>query len=136
MARIWMKTIKNHKIVENRTAPCEFETAPQVLGEMLREADIARPLWLDKHLKEWARFQRTLWRTCASTGWKSNFCPTTARYARARIRATRFEKSTGRTDVCAARVECAFINILHKNVYIVRENSQFFRTNSARAASP
>lgn len=21
--------------------------------------DIARPLWLDKHLKEWARFQRT-----------------------------------------------------------------------------
>lgn len=39
MARIWMKTIKNHKIVENRTAPCEFETAPQVLGEMLREAD-------------------------------------------------------------------------------------------------
>ena len=59
MARIWMKTIKDHKIVENRTAPCEFETAPQVLGEMLREADIARPLWLDKHLKEWARFQRT-----------------------------------------------------------------------------
>ena len=59
MARIWMKTIKNHKIVENRTAPCEFETAPQVLGELLREADIARPLWLDKHLKEWARFQRT-----------------------------------------------------------------------------
>ena len=59
MARIWMKTIKNHKIVENRTAPCEFETAPQVLGEMLREADIARPLWLDKHLKEWARIQRT-----------------------------------------------------------------------------
>ena len=52
MARIWMKTIKNHKIVENRTAPCEFETAPQVLGELLREADIARPLWLDKHLKE------------------------------------------------------------------------------------
>lgn len=36
MARIWMKTIKNHKIVENRTAPCEFETAPQVLGELLR----------------------------------------------------------------------------------------------------
>ena len=134
MARIWMKTIKNHKIVENRTAPCEFETAPQVLGELLREADIARPLWLDKHLKEWARFQRTA------------FLPEhfveDVRFARRRQgtqepgSAQRVLRKRGRTDVCAARVECAFINILHKNVYIVRENSQFFRTNSARAALP
>ena len=99
MARIWMKTIKNHKIVENRTAPCEFETAPQVLGEMLREADIARPLWLDKHLKEWARFQRTAFlpehfvEDVRFDRLEIEFCPTTARYARARIRATRFEKA-------------------------------------------
>ena len=59
MARIWMRTVCHHKIVESRTAVCDFENAPEALGELLREADIARPLWLEKHLKEWARFQRT-----------------------------------------------------------------------------
>ena len=50
MARIWMKTIKNHKIVENRTAPCEFETAPQVLGELLREADPSPALMFSRYV--------------------------------------------------------------------------------------
>ena len=59
MARIWMRTVKNHKIIESRTAPCELTSAPDALENLLREADIARPIWLEKHLKEWASFQRT-----------------------------------------------------------------------------
>ena len=128
MARIWMKTIKNHKIVENRTAPCEFETAPQVLGELLREADIARPLWLDKHLKEWARFQRTAFLPehfveDVRFDRKSNFCPTTAKCARARIRATHFKTALRQRFAARAIFFTAcgtqiFINISHKNIYI------------------
>ncbi len=59
MPRLWAKIIKKHRIEKQATAPCTFEGVEDALTELCHEFDIPRPLWLNKHYREFEEFRRT-----------------------------------------------------------------------------
>ncbi len=59
MPRLWAKIIKKHRIEKQATAPCTFECVEDALTELCHEFDIPRPLWLNKHYREFEEFRRT-----------------------------------------------------------------------------
>ncbi len=59
MPRLWARIINKHRIARQATADCTFEGAEDALTELCREFDIPRPLWLNKHEREFADFRRT-----------------------------------------------------------------------------
>ena len=59
MSRLWLKVIKNHRIHEQYTRPCNWGEEKDVLVETCKQADLPCPIWLEKHEREYARFRRT-----------------------------------------------------------------------------
>ena len=59
MPRLWAKIIKRHRIERQATAPCAWEGVEDALTELCREFDIPRPIWLNKHYREFEDFRRT-----------------------------------------------------------------------------
>ena len=59
MPRLWARIIKKHRIDRQATAECRWEDVEDVLTELCREFDIPRPLWLNKHEREFSEFRRT-----------------------------------------------------------------------------
>ena len=59
MARLWARIINRHRIERQATLDCAWEEAEDALTEMCREFDIPRPLWLDKHAREFEEFRHT-----------------------------------------------------------------------------
>ena len=59
MPRLWAKIIKKHRIERQATAQCDWEGVEDALTELCHEFDIPRPLWLDKHHREFEEFRRT-----------------------------------------------------------------------------
>ncbi|MDO4867361.1 MAG: hypothetical protein Q4C10_12505 [Clostridia bacterium] len=59
MPRLWAKIIRKHRIEKQATAECRWEEAEDALTELCREFDIPRPLWLNKHEREFGEFRRT-----------------------------------------------------------------------------
>ena len=59
MPRLWARIIKKHRIERQATAECRWEEAEDALTELCREFDIPKPLWLNKHEREFSEFRRT-----------------------------------------------------------------------------
>ena len=59
MPRLWAKIIKKHRIEKQATVPCAFAGVEDALTELCHEFDIPRPLWLNKHYREFEEFRRT-----------------------------------------------------------------------------
>ena len=59
MQRLWARIIVKNRIQRQATAPCAFSEAQEALTELCREFDIPRPLWLNKHEREFEDFRRT-----------------------------------------------------------------------------
>ena len=59
MSRLWTRVIRNHRIVQQATAPCAWGEEEPVLVELCREFDIPCPIWLNKHRREFEGFRRT-----------------------------------------------------------------------------
>ena len=59
MPRLWAKIIKKHRIERQATAPCAWEGVEDALTELCHVFDIPRPLWLNKHYREFEDFRRT-----------------------------------------------------------------------------
>jgi hypothetical protein len=59
MTRLWMRTIKKHRIDQQSIAPCAPGKERDVLIALCREADLPAPIWLEKHVREFERFRRT-----------------------------------------------------------------------------
>ena len=59
MARLWARVIVRHRIQRQVTVPCTFEGAEDAMTEICHELDISRPLWLNKHEKEFQEFRHT-----------------------------------------------------------------------------
>ena len=59
MPRLWAKIIRKHRIERQATAPCAWEDAEDALTELCHEFDIPRPIWLNKHFREFEDFRRT-----------------------------------------------------------------------------
>ena len=56
---LWVKEIRHHRIDRQATAPCTRDDPQDALAEACRELDIPKPLWLDKHQREWHEFGMT-----------------------------------------------------------------------------
>jgi len=59
MPRLWARIIRKHRIEKQATAECTWEGAEEALTELCHEFDIPRPLWLNKHYREFEEFRRT-----------------------------------------------------------------------------
>lgn len=59
MPRLWAKIIQKQRIERQATTPCAFEDAQDALTELCHAFDIPRPLWLNKHTREFEEFRRT-----------------------------------------------------------------------------
>ena len=59
MPRLWAKIINKHRIEQQQTAQCAWEDAEEALTELCHVFDIPRPIWLDKHHREFEEFRRT-----------------------------------------------------------------------------
>ena len=59
MARLWARVIVRHRIQRQTTVTCAFGDVPEAMTEICHELDIARPLWLNKHEKEFQEFHHT-----------------------------------------------------------------------------
>ena len=59
MPRLWARIIRRQRIERQATFDCRFEDVDDALTELCREFDIPRPIWLDKHRREYEEFRRT-----------------------------------------------------------------------------
>ena len=59
MSRLWAKIIRKHRIERQGTAQCAISEVEEALTQLCHEFDIPRPLWLDKHYREFNEFRRT-----------------------------------------------------------------------------
>ncbi|MBQ3424033.1 MAG: hypothetical protein IJH38_02400 [Clostridia bacterium] len=59
MPRLWARIIRGHRIIRQATEACAWEDVPEALTALCHEFDIPRPLWLDKHKREFEAFHRT-----------------------------------------------------------------------------
>ena len=59
MSRLWVRLVKNHRIVRHEAAPCAWGDEQQALVEMCREMDVPAPMWLGKHEFEFESFRHT-----------------------------------------------------------------------------
>ena len=62
MARLWLKVVKDHKIVMQETDFCSWGEEKDVLIELCKRLDLPCPIWLSKHEGEYERFRRTIFR--------------------------------------------------------------------------
>ena len=59
MPRLWARIINRHRIERQATYDCQYSEAEEALTELCREFDIPRPIWLEKHCREYEEFRRT-----------------------------------------------------------------------------
>ena len=59
MARLWARLIVRHRIQRQTTVNCTLDGVEDAMTEICHELDIARPLWLNKHEKEFQEFRHT-----------------------------------------------------------------------------
>lgn len=59
MARLWVRMIRKHRIVQQATEPCTFDSVDEALTEVCHAFDIPCPLWLNKHTHEFENFRHT-----------------------------------------------------------------------------
>ena len=59
MARLWARIIKKHRIDRQATVECAWEGVEDALTELCHQFDIPRPIWLNKHYREFEDFRRT-----------------------------------------------------------------------------
>lgn len=59
--RLWGRVIRDHRIAMNETVPLENGDYEAALRELCRRFDLQRPLQLQKHDRDLARFGRTFY---------------------------------------------------------------------------
>lgn len=56
---LWLRTIRHHRMDRQHVEPCSRDDAQEALEAACRKLDISRPIWLDKHAREWEEFGQT-----------------------------------------------------------------------------
>lgn len=56
---LWLRTIRHHRMDRQLVEPCTRDDPQTALEEACRKLDISRPIWLDKHAREWEEFGQT-----------------------------------------------------------------------------
>jgi len=58
MARLWVREIRKQRIARSETVDLG-EDLMAALGAVCVKLDIPRPIWLEKHAREWSQFGQT-----------------------------------------------------------------------------
>ena len=53
---LWVRTIRHHRIDLQLMEPCLRDNPDDALSEACHKLDVARPIWLDKHRRDWEEF--------------------------------------------------------------------------------
>ena len=56
---LWVRVIKGHRIIGQETEPCQHGQVQQALEAAMDRLDLPKPLWLQKHQREWDEFGQT-----------------------------------------------------------------------------
>lgn len=56
---LWARVIRGHKIISQETEPCDHDGAQEALESVCYRLDLPKPIWLDKHQREWDEFNQT-----------------------------------------------------------------------------
>ena len=56
---VWVRVIKRGRIAQQETEPCDHEGVEEALEAALYRMDLPKPLWLQKHQREWDEFGLT-----------------------------------------------------------------------------
>lgn len=59
MSRLWVKLVRNHRIIKHEAVPCAWGDEKTALVELCREFDVPAPMWLNKHENEFEQFRHT-----------------------------------------------------------------------------
>ncbi len=59
MARLWVRVMKDHRIQNQLAVDCAWGDEKDALTDVCKQLDIARPIWLAKHEREFESFRRT-----------------------------------------------------------------------------
>lgn len=59
MSRLWARVIRDHRIQRQDTISCAWGDTNEALTQLCKDFDIPRPIWLDKHEREYQSFRRT-----------------------------------------------------------------------------
>ena len=60
MSRLWARIIKKHRIDRQATTDTGMEGVQDALTRLCHDFDIPRPIWLNKHEREFEQFRRTV----------------------------------------------------------------------------
>ena len=56
---LWLRTIRHQRMDRQHVEPSTRDDPETALEEACRKLDISRPIWLDKHTREWEEFGQT-----------------------------------------------------------------------------
>ena len=56
---LWVRVMRHHRIERQLTEPCEAGEPREALIEACRKLDIAAPVWLPRHERDWADYAQT-----------------------------------------------------------------------------
>jgi len=56
---LWIKVIRHHRIERQLVEPCGRGEAAEALTEACRKLDIAAPIWLPRHERDWQAYAQT-----------------------------------------------------------------------------
>ncbi len=56
---LWVRTIRHHRLDRQLVVPCTRKHPQEALQLALEKLDLSRPLWLEKHQREWDEFGQT-----------------------------------------------------------------------------
>lgn len=56
---LWLRTIRHQRMDKQHVEPCTRDDPYTALERACHALDISRPIWLDKHTREWEEFGQT-----------------------------------------------------------------------------
>ncbi len=59
MSRLWIRLIRQHRIMKQQTIDCPWGGEQEALREVCRALDVPVPIWLNKNENEYEQFRRT-----------------------------------------------------------------------------
>ena len=59
VGRLWIRFIKKQRLSNEYIVVCEPDEVEETLYEALQKMDLSKPLWLDRHSRDWQQHHMT-----------------------------------------------------------------------------
>lgn len=57
--RLWIRLMKKHRVAKSIMTPCTRDNPEEALQRVLPAEDLGQPLWLPRHVNDWAEYAMT-----------------------------------------------------------------------------